>query len=111
MKKKILLSILCICMVLTMMPTLAFADVVAATPKGVTPKGVTPEFENTTIYVKTENATEAIFKVKNFGDYNEEGTWKVYQYKDVPPVMKTVTATYNPAEKSLKLTSSSGPVR
>ncbi|MEG2112088.1 MAG: hypothetical protein RRY52_07185, partial [Anaerovoracaceae bacterium] len=105
MKKRILLSILCICMVLTMMPTLAFADVVAATPKGVT-----PEFENTNAYVKIQDATEAIFKVKNFVDYDEYGTWNVYEYKDVSPVMKTVTAAYNATEKSLKLTSSSGPV-
>ncbi|MEG1531372.1 MAG: hypothetical protein RSC15_07095, partial [Lactococcus sp.] len=60
MKKKILLSILCICMVLTMMPTLAFAEAAAAP---TSTKGVTPQFENTNAYVKIEDATEAIFKV------------------------------------------------
>ncbi|MEG1315655.1 MAG: hypothetical protein RSC95_08005, partial [Anaerovoracaceae bacterium] len=105
MKKKILLSILCICMVLTMMPTLAFADVVAATPKGVT-----PQFENTNAYVKIQDATEAIFKVKNHENYKGEGTWNVYEYANMPNVMDTVKATYNATEKSLKLTSSSDTV-
>ncbi|MEG2013720.1 MAG: hypothetical protein RR063_11045, partial [Anaerovoracaceae bacterium] len=71
MKKKILLSVLCICMVLVMMPTMAFADGEPAAPPTTPPTEnvvtdpappansavVTPEapvFTDSTVYIFAE---------------------------------------------------------
>lgn len=99
MKKKILLSILCVCMVLTMMPTLAFAEVVTEAPST---KGVMPQFEKDTVYVKTKDATEAIFKVKNYEDYDATGVWKVYDdYKK--GTKDGITVSYDANTRQLTL--------
>ncbi|MEG2627898.1 MAG: hypothetical protein RR973_08050, partial [Anaerovoracaceae bacterium] len=91
MKKKILLSVLCICMVLVMMPTMVFAagEPPVAPPTTPTENGATdpappantevvaPSFGFVQSTVYKTSATQASITV-NLNDSYTDATWKIY---------------------------------